>query len=110
MALTVKEGLIVGFVASIVKVMYDITNPNMVVCGKMLDGSYRDIRHYPEAAMLDNCVIVRLDARINFANSRRFKEFSLRAASAREAKYVIMDFKSVNGVDMTGCEMLESLA
>jgi len=110
MALTVKEGLIVGFAASIMKIMYDVTNPNMVVCGRMFDGSYRDIRHYPEAVMLDNCVIVRVDARINFTNSRRFKEFSLRAGSAGKAKYVIMDFKSVNGVDMTGCEMLESLA
>eukprot|EP00442_Polarella_glacialis_P026386 CAMPEP_0115072724 /NCGR_PEP_ID=MMETSP0227-20121206/14387_1 /TAXON_ID=89957 /ORGANISM="Polarella glacialis, Strain CCMP 1383" /LENGTH=694 /DNA_ID=CAMNT_0002459499 /DNA_START=14 /DNA_END=2098 /DNA_ORIENTATION=+ len=121
MGLTVKEGLITGFVLSVIKLMFDVAVPNMVLCGQVKDGSFRDIRHYPDAVMPDQCVIVRIDARISFPNANRFQDFCLRAAMAKqslelakgsgqELKYVVMDFKSVNGIDITGIEMLEALA
>merc|ERR1711920_525093 len=54
LALTVKEGLLVGFVFSILKTMYDLGNPNLVVCGKLSDGSFRDIRNFPKLAVFPN--------------------------------------------------------
>lgn len=110
---TVKEGLISGLVCSILKLLYDISRPNMAVCGRAVDGNFRDVRYFPEAEMPINSVVVRIDARLSFVNSRRFKEFCLRASTAGDVqaiKYLIMDFKSVNGVDPSGHVMLEELA
>eukprot|EP00928_Gymnodinium_smaydae_P007314 TRINITY_DN12648_c0_g1_i1.p1 TRINITY_DN12648_c0_g1~~TRINITY_DN12648_c0_g1_i1.p1 ORF type:complete len:794 (+),score=182.90 TRINITY_DN12648_c0_g1_i1:83-2464(+) len=115
LALTVKEGLLVGFVLSVLKTMHDLANPNLAVCGRTEDNSFRDIRNFPSAELIARAVIVRMDARLSFANSRKMKDFCLRAVSVREQKgdkidFLVVDGKSINHVDLTGCEMLDVLA
>jgi SulP family sulfate permease len=115
LALTVKEGLLAGFCLSILNTMRELANPNLVVCGKMEDSTFRDIRNFPNAEQLPKVVVVRMDARLNFANARKMKEFCARAINVREKqgetiKYVVIDGKSINHVDLTGCDVLESLA
>lgn len=115
LAMTVKEGLLVGFVFSILKTMNDLANPNLVVCGRLRDGSFRDVRNFPHAELLPKAVIIRMDARLSFANSRKMKEFLTHAVQVRETQgdkieFVVIDCKAINHVDLTGCEMLESLA
>lgn len=115
LALSVKEGLLLGFVLSVLKTMYDLSNPNMAVCGRLPDGTFRDIRNFPKAEFLPNAVMVRLDARLSFVNARKLKQFCLKAISVREAMgdeigFVVLDAKSINHVDLTGSEMLEVIA
>jgi len=115
LALTVKEGLLAGFALSVMKTMYDLANPNLVVLGRLPEGNFRDIRNFPQAVQLPGAVMVRMDARLNFANTRKMKEFCLKAVAIREATgetidWVIVDCKSINHVDLTGGEMLEVLA
>lgn len=115
LALSVKEGLLVGFVLSWVKTMYDLGNPNIAVCGRLPDGTFRDIRNFPKAEWVSNAVVIRLDARLNFVNARKLKDFCLKAVSVRECagdeiEFVVIDAKSINHVDLTGCELLEVLA
>jgi SulP family sulfate permease len=115
LALTVKEGLLIGFVFSVMKTMHDLANPNLAVCGRLQDGSFRDLRNFPNAEIIRHAVVVRMDARLSFANSRKLKEFCARAVKVRESQkdqiqYVVIDGKSINHVDLTGCEMLEVLA
>eukprot|EP00929_Paragymnodinium_shiwhaense_P010394 TRINITY_DN11500_c0_g3_i1.p1 TRINITY_DN11500_c0_g3~~TRINITY_DN11500_c0_g3_i1.p1 ORF type:complete len:824 (-),score=79.07 TRINITY_DN11500_c0_g3_i1:211-2556(-) len=115
LALSVKEGLLVGFVLSILKTMNDLANPNLAVCGMLADKSFRDIRNFPHATVLPNAVFVRMDARLNFANARKLKEFCVRALTVRlnhgdDLKFLVIDAKPINHVDLTGCETLVSLA
>jgi len=119
LGLNVKFGLLVGFVLSILKTMHELANPNLVVCGRLPDSSWRDIRNFPKADLLSNAVVVRMDARLSFANARKMKEFCLRAADVWESQtgarfdkieYIIVDCRAINHVDLTGCEMLERLA
>lgn len=122
MGFTVKEGLMTGVGLSILKLVYDVAMPNIVVCGQVKDGSFRDLRYYPEAHVQESFVVVRMDAALTFANARRFQDFCLRAARAQSRflshggttdnnmKCVIVDVKSINGVDITGIETIESLA
>eukprot|EP00927_Polykrikos_kofoidii_P054744 TRINITY_DN4911_c0_g1_i1.p1 TRINITY_DN4911_c0_g1~~TRINITY_DN4911_c0_g1_i1.p1 ORF type:complete len:870 (-),score=163.18 TRINITY_DN4911_c0_g1_i1:43-2652(-) len=114
LALSVKEGLLVGFVMSVLKTMNELANPNLVICGRLQDNTFRDIRNFPSAELLPTAVVVRMDARLSFANARKMKEFCIRAVQVREAKgdvikYVVVDGKPINHVDLTGCEMLEAL-
>lgn len=115
LGLTVKEGLLTGISLSILDLVHRTARPNMAVCGRVRDGTFRDIRYYPEAEMIPGCLVVRIDASLCFANTDRFKNFCLRAADVGSSdgskrKFVVMDCKSVNGTDMTGCEMIEVLA
>jgi SulP family sulfate permease len=115
LGLTVKEGLLVGFLMSVLKTMNELANPNLAVLGQLKDGSFRDVRNFQSAVQFPNAVVVRMDARLNFANARKMKEFCLRALQVRERqaltiKYVVIDAKSINHIDLTGCEMLEVLA
>jgi len=115
LALTVKEGLLVGLALSVLKTIFDLANPNLAVCGQLSDKSFRDIRNFRRAALVPRVVVVRMDARLNFANTRKLKEFCLQAVKVREGRgdridFVIIDGKSINHVDLTGCEMLHALA
>lgn len=112
---TVKEGLACGFLLSVLKTMGDLANPNLAVCGHLPDGSFRDVRHFPNTSFVPNVVVVRMDARLNFANSRKMKEFCLRAVQVRacrgeDIKFLVIDAKAMNHIDLTGCDMLEVLA
>merc|ERR1719161_1440086 len=105
LGMTVKEGLLSGFVLSVLKTMHDLANPNLVVCGQLPDGSFRDVRNFPGAAELEGAVVVRMDARLSFANSRKLKEFCGRAVQVRQqrgdaVKYVVIDAKTMNHVDL----------
>lgn len=115
LALTVKEGLITGVSLSILKLTYEVAMPNMAVCGQVEDGTFRDVRYYPEGRMIPKCVVVRMDASLSFANTRRLQEFCMRAMNAASVSdpsvsHLILDCKSINGTDMTGCEAIENLA
>lgn len=115
LALSVKEGLVVGVVLSVLNTMYNLGNPNLAVCGRRPDGQFRDVRNFQDAEILPKAVVVRMDARLSFVNARKLREFCLKALQVRELQgetitFVIIDAKAINHVDITGCEMLESLA
>jgi len=115
LGLTVKEGLITGVSLSILKLTYEVAMPNLAVCGQVEDGTFRDVRYYPEGQMIPKCVVVRMDAGLSFANTRRLQEFCMRAINTASTadpsvSHLILDCKSINGTDMTGCEAIENLA
>merc|ERR1719469_136861 len=95
--------------------MHDLANPNMALCGQLPDGSFRDVRNFPQAKFIPEVVVLRMDARLIFANSRKMKEFCNRAVRVREMngeniEWLVIDGKSMNSIDLTGCEALEALA
>lgn len=115
LALSIKEGLLVGFVLSLLVTIFGVANPNLAVLGKLPDGTFRDVRHFTEADVIPKTVIIRIDESLGFANARKFAEFLYRTVDVREKggeaiRYVIVDGKAINNVDLAGAQMLESLA
>eukprot|EP00427_Karlodinium_veneficum_P010181 CAMPEP_0169081334 /NCGR_PEP_ID=MMETSP1015-20121227/10953_1 /TAXON_ID=342587 /ORGANISM="Karlodinium micrum, Strain CCMP2283" /LENGTH=331 /DNA_ID=CAMNT_0009141111 /DNA_START=426 /DNA_END=1420 /DNA_ORIENTATION=+ len=115
LALTVKEGLATGFILSILNTLRLLASPNMAVLGQLPDGQFRDLRNFKDAVQLKQAVVVRMDARLGFFNSRKFKEFCLHCMEVRkrhgdEIRYLIIDARPINHIDQTGMEMLESLS
>jgi len=114
LALTVKEGLLAGFVCSVLKTLYEIANPNLALVGQ-IQGNFRDMRYFPKAEQAPNAVVIRMDAQVHFANTGKLKDFALKAVQVRESmgskiEYVVFDGKSANSIDLTGCQMFEGLA
>jgi MFS superfamily sulfate permease-like transporter len=111
---TVKEGLLIGFVLSILNTIHGLAHPNLVLCGRLPDGNWRDVRNFVQAVPIEGAIVVRMDARINFANCRKLKEFVIRCVQDRErrghhVKYAIIDAKPINDCDLSGIETLEAL-
>ena len=63
--------------------LYALTLPCIAVLGKRPQGGYRDIRRFSDAVEVPGFVIVRLDAKLFFANSAKFGQFVLTAIDER---------------------------
>jgi len=118
LVLTVKEGLVVGFLCGILYTMYTLSHPNLVVLGKY-QNQLRDIRNFRDAELQTNALFVRMDARLNYANSRKLREFINKACTVHQARvaqsdeqlaFVVLDCKSINEIDVSGVEALEQVA
>lgn len=118
--MTVKEGLATGFVLGLLVAIWGLANPKMSRLGNYKQ-QLRDVNVFKEAALMPAAVFVRMDARINYANCRKLKEFVQssvkehqaylvrRAVPDEKIKWVIIDCCAINDVDMTGVETLEQL-
>jgi len=140
LGLGVKEGLFVGFVASIVANLQCSAYPNICELGVLPvedGGGLRDIENFETAETYDSILIVRVDARIFFANCAQVRQFVLarlhvysdgdgemsRTASTmkglaeddegrfgdRPITHVIFDMRATNEVDLSGLHMLQEL-
>jgi len=69
-----------------------------------------DLRSYPQAQRLPNCVIYRFDAPLFFANARTFRE-QIRdiARSLTAPAWIIVAAEPITDVDTTAADMLQSL-
>ncbi|CAE7391319.1 SULTR2 [Symbiodinium microadriaticum] len=111
---SVIEGLLLGIGLSVFQLVHNVARPNIVICGQVADGTFRDLRYYPDAHLAPGCVVVRMDASLCFPNTRRLQEFCLRAAAMASGHgkltHLILDCRSMNGSDITGCAAVENLA
>jgi len=67
---------------------------------------------FPEAQRIPDTLILRIDASFGFANAEFLKDFILTTVreSSQPIKYVIIDASSVNDLDLTALQALESIA
>ena len=87
--LGVLPGIALAVALSIANVFRRAWWPYQTVLGRVpgLPG-YHDVRSYPDAELLPNCVVFRFDAPLFFANSRTFRE-QIRALAARRAPSLV---------------------
>jgi len=120
-----KAGLFVGFIISIGSVTHHAAQPNMVILGELSSGKMVTAAHFPsaETTPLLGTVSVRLDAPLVFANADGFKKFVRKevervsrnavggheGAYAEGVRFVLVDMKGVNHVDVTGLQVLSEI-
>ena len=72
---------------------------------------WHDVAHQPDATAHPGLVIYRFGAGIVFFNSGHFKKRVMELVASRPGtEWLILDGSSISTVDMTGAEVLESLA
>ena len=109
--LGVLPGIAIAVALSIGNVFRRAWWPYQTVLGRVpgLRG-YHDVRSYPDAARLPNCVIFRFDAPLFFANARTFRE-QIRALvrSDPPPSWIIVAAEPITDVDTTAADMLRDL-
>lgn len=108
----IQVGLLSGIGASILLVLYRMSRPNMVELGHLAGThAFRDLDRRAEAKQIDELLVLRVDAAFSFVNAEAFKDFILERsrANGRPIRAVVVDGSSINDLDTTGVEALESV-
>jgi len=108
----IQEGILMGIGASLFLVLYRSSRPNLAVLGHVQGSrTYRDVTRNPQASPIEEVLILRFDASINFNNAEFIKDFIIHKSEERNKKIraVIVDAKSINDLDTTAIEALRSV-
>lgn len=108
----IQEGILMGIGGSLFVVLYRSSRPNLAVLGHVRGSrSYRDVSRNPNATPIEEILILRFDASINFNNAEFIKDFIIHKSEERNKKIraVVVDAKSINDLDTTAIEALRSV-
>ncbi len=101
--------IVIGVVLSLGMVLYRTMRPRVVELSRHADGSLRGSHAYGLKTCEQVCVL-RFEGSLYFANISYFEDKVMQAMAEKpELRYVIVDGVSINNVDSTGVEMLESV-
>ncbi|MEM9822577.1 MAG: solute carrier family 26 protein, partial [Bacteroidota bacterium] len=106
--LGIEEGILLGAILSLLVVIYTISYPHIAVLGRSPDKSiYRNVERFDDVQAIPQTLIVRLDARLYFANINYFKDFVWKELGRYpDTKNFILDAKAINGLDSSGVHFL----
>jgi MFS superfamily sulfate permease-like transporter len=109
LTLGVMHGIALGVVLSLLLLIYVASHPHSGVLGQ-LPGSeaYRDVRVHPEARIFPGLLIWRVGGDLFFA-SIGYMEAALKSSLAQAqppVTHVLLDFSSVNYIDVSACDEL----
>ncbi|MBI5458200.1 SulP family inorganic anion transporter [Methanobacterium sp.] len=106
------EGIVIGVILSVVGLIKKMYNPHIAVLGKMPGkDQFLDIKRRPEAEIIPEILIVRVDGSQIFLNTEDIKNniLNLIDHEYKDTKLFILDFEATSFIDHSGTEMLEGL-
>ena len=112
LTLGVMQGIALGIVLSLLALIYLTSHPQGAVLGQ-LPGTeaYREVRRHPEAVTFPGLLIWRVGGELFFASVGQMR-VSLNTALAGirpQVRHVLLDFSSVNFIDVSACDELLTL-
>jgi SulP family sulfate permease len=109
----VQEGILLGIGASVLAVLFRISQPNVAELGHVPGTRrFRDLDRFEQATRLEDILVLRVDAAYSFANAHYFRDFLLEETrqEGRDVSVVVVDGSSINALDATAVEALFSVA
>lgn len=109
----IQEGILLGIVASMVLLIYRISQPHAAELGHLPGTrSFRDLDRNPEAMPVEGLLILRVDASLTFSNVAFLKERILAPRHPDEVplRAVLIDGSSINDVDTTAVAGLNDIS
>lgn len=109
----IQEGILLGIGGSLVVVLYRSSRPNLAVLGHVHGSrTFRDVTKNPSAIPIDEILILRFDSSISFNNAEFVKDFIIQKSEEQNKKIraVVVDAKSINDLDTTAIDALQSVA
>jgi len=108
----IQQGIGIGVLLSLIMVIYNVSYPHIAVVGKIKGtNEYRNIERFNDLEIDNEFIIVRIDARLFYANMNVFKDkiLELIEDNKKETKAVIIVGKAINGIDSSSIQMLKGL-
>ena len=108
----IKEGIIVGVVASLILLVHRTAYPHIAVLGRLSGTTeYRNIERFPDIEIHDKILIIRHDAQIYFANVEHFIERIKKEVDNKgdQLELLIIHCVSVSHIDSTARQAIIDL-
>ncbi|CAA9469551.1 MAG: Sulfate transporter family protein [uncultured Rubrobacteraceae bacterium] len=107
----VEEGIIAGSLFALLAFVRRTAYPEVTELGYVpRKNAFLGLRSYSEARTYPEAIIVRFDARLYYANVPFLEEWLIEAVADRpRLRWIVIDCRGVNGIDVTAVEGLESL-
>jgi MFS superfamily sulfate permease-like transporter len=103
------QGIVLGLILSLLVLIYLTSHPRGAVLGQLPGAeAYRDVRRHPEAVTFPGLLIWRVGGDLFFASVGRMR-VSLNNSLTEirpQVKRVLLDFSSVNFIDVSACDEL----
>ncbi len=103
----IKTGILIGVTFSLLMVIYRLSYPHIAILG-LIPGThtYRNVDRFDKLEQRKDCLIVRFDSPLFFANSSFFKNWILKKVKEfPEAKNLIIEASGINHVDSSAIDM-----
>ena len=109
--LGIEEGIGTGVFLSLIMVIYRSSHPHVAELGQIPDSThYRNVKRFDNLIERDDTVILRIDARLYFANLNYIKELIYsKIAEKPGTRYLILDASAISGIDSSALHMLNEL-
>jgi len=108
----IQEGILLGIGASLFAMLYRTSRPNLAVLGHIKGSrSFRDVKRHKRAKTIDELLILRFDSSMEFSNADYIKDFIIQQSGEqnKQIRAVVIDAKSINDIDTTAIETLQSV-
>lgn len=107
----IEKGLIIGAVSGLTLYLWRTSRPRIVVEGRLNDSAnFRSAEREAVESELSPVLVLRIDQSLYFANAGYCEDQVLRHVAENKAVYhLLIDFKSVDEIDVSGTRMLERL-
>jgi sulfate permease, SulP family len=110
LALGIEAGIGLGVVFSLGQVIWKSALPVVAVLGRAADGPFwRDVGRDDAVRTFDEVAVLRLDARLYFANIGRL-EAEIERAVAEAPRHVVLDCSGMNDIDTSALAVLVQLS
>jgi len=105
------KGILVGVLLSMALFIYRTMRPRVAIVSRYHDGTFRDLKVFPELDSCKKIVIIRFYMSLYYANAGYFETKMLALfADHKDAKYIILDAEGINMLDSTGEMVLTQLS
>lgn len=104
----IVTGIVAGLLFSLVVFIWRSANPHIAELGLLTDkGVFRNVKRFPQAKTFPGILIIRIDARLYFANMGFLEEKLAELTSQREEIHtVVLDMSGVNDLDAVALDQL----
>ena len=111
LTLGVLHGIALGVVLALLNLIYRTSHPHGAILGQLPETeAYRNVQRHPEVITFSGLLIWRIGGDLFFASIGHVREALQTSLEARaEVKRVLLDFGSVNFIDVTASDELLSL-
>jgi SulP family sulfate permease len=108
----IQEGIMIGVLLSFLVLIFNVSYPYIAILGQIKGtNEYRNVKRYKDLKLEKGIIVIRLDARLFYANMNYFKDKLYEAIVNHEhdVRLIVITGKAINGMDFSAIKMIQLL-